>query len=194
MSGYLSPLNLVKDKYRTFLAVPSEYRPDGLKTTRDFATHFNVPTATLVQWEREPDFLTDVFVQSRAIIARDMADIIQALVNRAKTGSVQAIKLALEVGGVHHDTVEVQHTKSQDQIILVLPPGMEMPALPQVGQLPSDDTVEGEIVGPSHIDSDMDFILGLSGKDAAKAPMTIEVEGQPRKFGSPRGWDIDDDV
>ena len=180
MPMYMSPLELVKAKYQTFLSVPKKYRPDGLKTTRDFAEHFGIPAGMLMQWEQQPGFITDVFTQSRAIIARNMAEIIEALVDRAKTGSVSAIKLALEVGGVHHDTVEVQHTKSQDQIILVLPPGMEIPNLPQLGD-GSADVVDGEIVGPQHIDSDMDFILGVSGADdaaigAGKAAMTFDVD------------------
>jgi hypothetical protein len=177
---YMSPLDLVKAKYLTFLSVPKKYRPDGLKTTRDFADHFGIPAGMLMQWEQQPGFITDVFMQSRAIIARNMAEIIEALVDRAKTGSVAAIKLALEVGGVHHDTVEVQHTKSQDQIILVLPPGMEIPNLPQIGD-GNSNTIEGEIVGPQHIDSDMDFILGVSGKEevttgANKTPTTFDVD------------------
>lgn len=180
MSTYMSPLDLVKAKYQTFLAVPKKYRPDGLKTTRDFAEKFGVPASTLVQWEQQPGFLTDVFVQARAIIARDMAEIIDALVERAKAGSVSAIKLALEVGGVHHDTVEVQHTKSQDKIILVLPPGMEIPNLPQIGD-GTEDVVEGEVVAPLHIDSDMDFVLGVSGSEeqssnAARLPITFDID------------------
>jgi DNA-binding transcriptional MerR regulator len=151
----LSPLDLIKAKYRTFLSVPKRYRPEGLKTAKEFADRFGVPAGTLLHWEQEPGFVDDIFAESRAIITRNMADILQSLVDRATTGSITAIKLALEVLGVHHDKVEVQHTRHQDQIILVLPEGMSLPAIGNVG----DDTVEGEYEEVKHLDEDMNFVL-----------------------------------
>jgi len=161
----VTPLNNIKAKYRTILSVPTELRPEQFKTPADFARYFNLPVALLKQWEMEPGFWDSVFTEAQAVVGRAMADVMQSLARRAKSGNIQAIKLSLEVLGVHHDKMEVQHRLENDQVILVLPPGMELPELPKVTP-PAQSAEVGagpelsEMLTQTHLlDGDMEFIL-----------------------------------
>ena len=124
------PLTNIKAKYRTFLSVPASVRPSQMNTVKQFADHFRIQASLLRQWESEPSFWNDVFGEAQSVLGRALSDIMEALAARAKAGNVNAIKLSLEVLGVHHDKLEVQQTKANDQIIMILPPGMEIPQLP----------------------------------------------------------------
>jgi len=48
-----------------------------------------------------------------------MTIIMEALLERAASGSVQAIKLCLDLLGVHSDNLEIKHTYDDDQLVLV---------------------------------------------------------------------------
>lgn len=152
------PLTNIKAKYRTFLSVPSSVRPEEMKTTRQFADHFRIQASLLRQWELEPNFWNDVFSEAQSVLGRALADVMEALVARAKGGNVNAIKLALEVLGVHHDKLEVQQTKVNDQIIMVLPPGMEIPQLPSYQDQAELESSEG-VLTQTHIDDTMDYVI-----------------------------------
>jgi hypothetical protein len=152
------PLTNIKAKYRTFLSVPASVRPDEMKTIKQFAAHFRIQASLLRQWEQEPNFWNDVFGEAQSVLGRALADVMEALVRRAKNGNVNAIKLALEVLGVHHDKLEVQQTKANDQIIMILPPGMEIPQLPNYQDSQALESGEGALT-QTHIDDDMDYVI-----------------------------------
>jgi hypothetical protein len=163
------PLTNIKAKYRTFLSVPMKIRPAGLQTVKQFADHFKIQASLLRQWEAEPDFWDNVFGEARSVLGRAMADVMDALVTRAKAGNVNAIKLSLEVLGVHHDKLEVQQTRANDQIIMVLPAGMDIPQLPNYQDPQLLERGEG-VITQSHIDEGMDYVID----------QTLEVEPQAR--------------
>ncbi len=178
------PLHTLKARYRTFLSVPMRYRPDNLRTIEEFASFYNIKPALLQQWESEPGFWDEVFNGARAVAGRALADVIDALVMRAKGGNVNAIKLALEMLGVHHDKLEVQHTKQQDQIIMVLPPGMSLPDVPVYGSDPV--LAEGEeVLTQTHLGDDFDFVIRQPYEPA-------NVPGMSRG-GASGGGQLDDD-
>ena len=182
MNSLVSSMSDIKSKYRTFIAVPRKFRPKGLKTTKDFAQHFGLHPATLLQWEQEPGFAISVFAEAQAVLSRSLADIMQALADRAMEGSVAAIKLSLEVLGVHHDKMEIQHHNDSDQIILVLPPGMTLPGMGEVKQLKSANDPAEEIVTHSHISDDMIFVL-----DGDKEAPSVDPQGDE----NPVDYDIE---
>lgn len=167
------PLHNIKAKYRTFLSVPASLRPKGLQTVREFAEHFRIQASLLKQWESEPTFWDDVFGEAKAVLGRAMADIMASLAARAMAGNVNAIKLSLEVLGVHHDKMEVQQTRTNDQIIMVLPPGMEIPTLPNYT---SQDQLDGEagVLTQTHIDESMDFIIDQPPMEEQQSGGTLE--------------------
>lgn len=152
------PLTNIKAKYRTFLSVPAVVRPTEMKTIKQFADHFRIQPSLLRQWELEPNFWNDVFGEAQAVIGRALADIMHSLAERAKAGNVNAIKLSLEVLGVHHDKLEVQQTKANDQIIMILPAGMEIPQLPNYQDSTALEGGEG-ILTQTHIDDSMDYVI-----------------------------------
>lgn len=168
------PLYNIKAKYRSFLAVPMRLRPKEVQTVDEFAEFYRIKPSLLRQWEMEPNFWDEVGNEAKAVVGRALSDVLDALVLRAKDGSVQAIKLALEFLGVHHDKMEVQHTRDQDQVILVLPPGMQLPQLPQYGAAPSGEA-EGEL-SQTHIDDDMDFVIVQPNEPAKKGSAAIRVD------------------
>jgi hypothetical protein len=181
------PLHNIKAKYRTFLSVPMSVRPSAMQTVKQFANHFNIQPSLLRQWEAEPAFWDEVFSESRSVLGRAMADIMEALVARAKGGNVNAIKLSLEVLGVHHDKLEVQQTRANDQIIMVLPAGMEIPALPNYQDPLTLE--EGEVVlTQTHIDDSMDYVIEQPVDNKESAPvtkMTLDVNTFPMR--TPKG-------
>lgn len=152
------PLTNIKAKYRTFLSVPMKARPSEMQTIKQFASHFNIQASLLRQWEAEPSFWNDVFGEAQSVLGRALADIMDALAVRAKAGNVNAIKLALEVLGVHHDKLEVQQTKANDQIIMVLPAGMAIPQLPNYQDPQTLESGEGMLT-QTHIDETMDYTI-----------------------------------
>jgi len=111
--------SIIEDKYRTWLGTPERLRPAGLRTKKQFAEKLDVELNTLITWEMQPRFWDDVFARARSIIGGEMTIIMEALLERAASGSVQAIKLCLDLLGVHSDNLEIKHTYDDDQLVLV---------------------------------------------------------------------------
>jgi len=110
----------IQGKLITWLSTPRALRPEGLKTWRQFSKLTGIEVETLHRWTLLPGFWDDVFVSSRAIVGRELAEILSSLVEKAKSGNVQATKLCLSILGVHADKIEIEQSFADDQVVVVL--------------------------------------------------------------------------
>jgi len=115
----MANISIVEEKYRIWLGTPQRMRPAKLTTRRQFAKEFEVDLETLDLWQVQPHFWDDVFAQARSVIGLEMSAVMEALLERATDGSVQAIKLCLDLLGVHSDSLELKHSFDNDQLVLV---------------------------------------------------------------------------
>jgi len=115
----MSQTSIIEEKYKAWLGTPQRLRPVGLTTKNQFAKKFDIDPETLELWQLQPRFWDDVFASARSIIGSEMSSIMEALLERAEGGSVQAIKLCLDLLGVHSDSLELTHSFKNDQLVLV---------------------------------------------------------------------------
>jgi len=107
--------------YITWLSIPEEFRPKDLRTKREITESLGVDQDTIWAWEHKVGFWDEVFAGARSVLGREMPAMLEAMLERAKGGSVQAAKLCFQLLGVHADKLEMNVTKQDDRIILVLP-------------------------------------------------------------------------
>lgn len=127
MSLTIAPLSGMLSRYKVWRSLPPDERPDAIQTEREFAKYYGLSMATLRQWESDPKFWEDAFAIAKATIGRRLPEILTALAKRASDGNVPAIKLSLEVLGVHHDKVEHSVDFEDDRLIVIMPTGAAMP-------------------------------------------------------------------
>jgi len=111
--------SIIEQKYKAWLGTPARFRPPGITTPKQFAAKFDVDMETLELWQLRPRFWDDVFASARTVIGTELSSIMESLLVRAQGGSVQAIKLCLDLLGVHADTLELKHTFQDDQLVLI---------------------------------------------------------------------------
>jgi hypothetical protein len=123
----IQPLAGILSRYKLWRSLPPGDRPEALRTDKEFAKYYNVSLSTLRQWESSPAFWEECFAIAKNTIGQRLPEILSALAARAATGNVPAVKLALEVLGVHRD--KVQHTLDvdDDRLVVIMPAGMAMP-------------------------------------------------------------------
>jgi len=114
-----SEISTIEEKYKAWLGTPQRMRPAGITTQKQFAAKFDLDLETLELWQLRPRFWDDVFATARGIIGSELASVMESLLVRAQGGSVQAIKLCLDLLGVHADTLELKHTFQDDQLVLI---------------------------------------------------------------------------
>jgi hypothetical protein len=123
----IQPIAALLSRYKLWRSLPPDERPDVLKTDRDFAKYYGLSLSTLRQWESDPRFFEDVFATAKSTIGRRLPEILGALAARAAGGNIPAVKLALEVLGVHHDKIQHSIEFEDDRLVVIMPAGMAMP-------------------------------------------------------------------
>jgi len=89
-------------------ALPTDLRPEGMKTQKAFAEQHGVHYQTLSKWKKIPGFTDKLFEVSKAYLGGDVAEILQALSRKARKEDVPAIKTALEVLGLYKPGAAVE--------------------------------------------------------------------------------------
>lgn len=125
-------------KYQEWLGTPEQFRHSDWNTRAKFAAKFRIDEDTLILWEGQPHFWDGVFSRARAILGTEMASIMEALLGRAQDGSVQAIKLCLELLGVYAEQLEVKQSFDDDQLVMIYGSNVSIPALPKTKEPKND--------------------------------------------------------
>jgi hypothetical protein len=97
-------------------------RPREYKTKAMVSTSLGIPLGTLELWELLPGWWDSVFADARRVIGRELGDILQAMVKRAKGGSVPAAKLCLQALDVQADKIRIEGEMQSQQLLLILSP------------------------------------------------------------------------
>jgi transcriptional regulator with XRE-family HTH domain len=127
--------------YEIWKATPPAARQEGQQTEEQVAALLGVTITTLRDWERQPEFWMNVFQESRRILGNSIPQVLDALVKKASGGSVTAIKLLLEVLGLHVDKIEQRVHMEDDRLVIVMapdPPKDPLPASQQDAQQQQD--------------------------------------------------------
>ena len=129
--------------YQLWLGIPESQRPSDLRTHAQIAERLNVSLKTLNEWEAQPGFWEVPFGHARAILGQRLPPILSALAKKAESGNIPAIKLSLEVLGVHQDHVTQTVDIVQRQPLIVLTSTMdELRAATATGDRPTPLTLE----------------------------------------------------
>ena len=157
MSGNWS---IQQKKYQFWLAVPAKDRPKSLRTKRQVASALRVSESTLALWESLPGWWLAVHEHAMATLGNDLQEILTTLSEKAKSGNVPAIKLALQVLGLFTEKTEQEVTHHHDQLMVVVKPHADAPATPT----PTNRLTDGR---DEDGDGDMEKYLTI---DAAPQP------------------------
>jgi len=105
-----------------WMGTPKEWRRKETRTLLDICRHLGIDREIVAKWMIEPGWWDQVFANSRYVVGSRTADILNAMVERAVGGSVQAAKLCLQVLGVHAEKLETVHTFDSDQLVVIMRP------------------------------------------------------------------------
>jgi len=171
---------MLSDRQRLFLMwaslLPAE-RPANLRTHEQVAEKLGVTVGSLIRWENTPGFWQSLFETSLAQAGRRLPEILDSLVRKALSGSVPAIKLSLEVLGVHHDVLEQRVLREDDRLVIIMaPPSLPRPEPNATRPTPEPLTLEGSLTPPTPpapappVTSDPDAL----DADAPDSPAALE--------------------
>jgi len=98
---------IIRSKFKKWLAIPERKRKEatGIGTQSEFADAFPISQATLSRWKKEPGFLNGVEGIRRQHLDEKLSDIYETLIQRAKEGDPQAIKMAFEQAGRYKEEI-----------------------------------------------------------------------------------------
>ena len=123
----IAPVSAIIARYKLWSSLPTDERPQAIQSKKDFAAYYGVSLSTLRQWEADPKFWEDTFAMAKNILGNRLAEVLTALGNRASSGNIPAVKLFLEVLGVHHDKIEHTVDFDDDRLVVIMPAGMALP-------------------------------------------------------------------
>lgn len=90
----------------------------------------------------DEEYLASKASHFEGVLASQLPEMGEALARRARRGRVDAIKLALEVTGVHNPKVKHEHTGGVDiRLVMTRPPRQENETLADAAQALEDGTV-----------------------------------------------------
>lgn len=94
-----------RSKFKRWLAIPKGKREEvtGIGTQKDFADAIGVNNTTLSQWKNEPGFMNGVERARRQHLDEKLSEIYEALIERAKEGDPQAMKMAFKQAGRYQE-------------------------------------------------------------------------------------------
>ena len=93
------------------------YATDPSLTMKEVATICKVDVRTLRVWMSNPDFLDNLYKRYMEISGKELPGVIQATIEEAKRGNVQAARLILEHFGKLENRIKVQVTSNFERFI-----------------------------------------------------------------------------
>jgi hypothetical protein len=113
-------------RYIRWRAVPKSLREPP--TTSEFASLLGVSTDRLKSWERDKDVRMAIFQECQALEGDRLPEVLEALTDRAVDGSIQAMKLYLQVHGYYKESDELDVNVKHQQLVVVLNDNEELNA------------------------------------------------------------------
>ena len=95
-----------KELFAEWLVVPKNMREP--KTQKELASVLNVQPETMSRWKKDQEFQDLVFEKARVRLEVELPDIMQVIVDKAKAGNFQFVKLVLELTNKHIDKITVR--------------------------------------------------------------------------------------
>ena len=95
-----------KEMFAEWLAVPKNMREP--KTQKELASVLNVQPETMSRWKQDQGFRDLVFEKARERLEVELPDIMQVIVDKAKAGNFQFVKLVLELTNRHSDKITIR--------------------------------------------------------------------------------------
>ena len=95
-----------KELFAEWLAVPKNMREP--KTQKELASVLDVEPETMSRWKNDQGFQDLVFEKARGRLEAELPDFMQVIVDKAKAGNFQFVKLALELTNKHSDKITVK--------------------------------------------------------------------------------------
>jgi len=145
-------------KYQLWSGLPKGLRPDGMKTTAQFASAIKVSPETLYVWENTLGWWDEVYQRAKSIIGRALSDVMSALVIKAKAGNVPAAKLCLSMLDLHNDKLTVEQDLLADQLIIVLNTTVDS----KPAELPAPITID---MPSKRVDQDASSMLQITTQE-----------------------------
>ncbi len=87
-------------KFQQWLAIPSSMRVPGLQ--QQLADELGVHESTLCRWKRLPGFMDAVSAVLKDELRSHVPDVLEALVQQAKAGRIEAIRDVLAISGFYN--------------------------------------------------------------------------------------------
>jgi len=148
-------------RYQELLTVPESERPEDCDTDSGIAKTLGVALSTLKGWKLEPGWWESVSDIASAYIGERLAEIYEAMVKQALTGSVQAAKFCLDVLGLTNRelTLNVKHYED-DRLVVFLPAEKGPPIIRPLLEAPAlEDTIEGKVLESKPVDDELVIVL-----------------------------------
>jgi len=94
-----------KERFAEWLAVPMEMRQP--RTQKELSLILEVKPETLSRWKKDQDFKQHVYEMASARFDEELPDVIQVIIDRAKQGHFQFVKLMLELTNNYRDRIAI---------------------------------------------------------------------------------------
>jgi hypothetical protein len=108
----------VRSKFKKWLAIPKGKREGktGISTQTEFAEKMGVAKATLSRWKKEPGFMNGVEHTRRLHLDEALSDVYESMIQRAKEGDPQAMKMVMEQAGRWKEDIQEDTDVSEDDL------------------------------------------------------------------------------
>jgi hypothetical protein len=94
-----------------WLAVPKEMREP--KTHKELAAHLDVCPDTLSRWKKDTEFQAQVYKLALARLEAALPDILQVIIENARAGKFQFVKLVLELTEKYSSKITVERKQPE---------------------------------------------------------------------------------
>ncbi len=124
-----------QQKFQQWLAIPSSMRTPGLQ--QQLADELGVHESTLCRWKRLPGFMDAVSTILKEELRASIPDVLQALVEQAKAGRIEAIRDCLAIAGFYN------HARDAALSVHVVPQVMDPAAAARLLELAEGEDEPG---------------------------------------------------
>ena len=100
-------MSIVKHNPNMALAIEL-YASDPMITLKEMSIQCGVDKKTIQRWMRNPDFLDNLYKRYMEVAGVELPGVIQATIEEAKRGNVQAARLVLEHFGKLENRIKIQ--------------------------------------------------------------------------------------
>lgn len=107
-------------KYQEWLALLPAHRDPSVTTINQLADALGTNLDTLRRWENLDGWWEEVYKYAKVILGEALPEVLDAVVIKAKSGSIAAAKLVLQSLNVYVEKTEHHLDLDEDQLIVVV--------------------------------------------------------------------------